>query len=50
MIFSYLKIGFNIGLSDIQIYDGEFGTDLEEIEDRVHTLKEEALKSAPMLK
>lgn len=50
MIFSYLKIGFNINIHDVQIYEDDSGLDIGEVEEKIHTLREEALRVAPMLK
>jgi hypothetical protein len=50
MLFSYLKIGFNIGMADVQIYEDDSGIEIPELEDRVLTLREEALKYATSLK
>lgn len=50
MVFSYLKFGFNIGAHDIQVYEDDGGLDIEEVEDRIHTLREEALRLAPLLR
>ena len=50
MVFSYLKIGFNIKNSEIQIYEDDSTIEVEEFEDKIHTLREEALRLAPNLK
>jgi hypothetical protein len=50
MILSYLKVGFNIGIKDIQIYEDDSNINLEEFEERIKTLREEVLRAAPDLK
>lgn len=49
MIFSYLKIGFNINVNDVQIYEDDSGIEIPEVEEKVHSLREEALRLAPLL-
>ena len=50
MVFSYLKVAFNIPLTNIHIYEDDSGIDLADMEDRILTLREETLKLAPSLK
>jgi hypothetical protein len=50
MIISFLKFGFNFNINEITIYEDDTSIDLEESEERVKTLREEILKSAPDLK
>ena len=50
MIFSFLKIGFNINQSNITIYEDDTNIELEEIEDKLFTLREEAIRLAPLIK
>ena len=50
MMVSYLKIGFNIGVKNIQIYEDDSSIDLDEFEERVKTLREEVLRFAPDLR
>ena len=50
MVFSYLKVAFNVPQSCIRIYEDDAGIDLAEMEDRIMTLREEMLKLAPGLK
>lgn len=49
MIFSYLKVGYNIGEHEIQVYEGDASIEMTEIEERIKTLREEILKSASQL-
>ena len=50
MILSLLKVSFNINTPDIQIFEDDSGLELEELEDGVLNLREEALKRAIWLK
>ena len=50
MVFSYLKIVNNIKPSAIQVYEDDSGVEIPEMEDRVHTLREEGLNHATCLK
>ena len=46
MMLSYLKIGFNVGPKEIQLFEDEANIDLEDCEDRIKTMREEVLKSS----
>ena len=51
MIFSYLKVAFNIDIDKIHIYEDDSSSiDIEEMEERVMNLRDEALMKAVMLK
>ena len=51
MIFSYLKVAFNIDIDKIHIYEDDSSSiDIEEMEERVMNLRDEALLKAVMLK
>ena len=50
MIFSYLRIAFDIPPNNILIYEDDSSLEINEIEDRILTLREEALKNAIGLK
>lgn len=50
MVFSYLKIANKIDQKAINIYEDDSGIEIEEMEDRVLTLREVALKTAIHLK
>ena len=51
MIFSYLKVAFNIDIDKIHIYEDDSSSiDIEEMEERVMNLRDEALMKAVMLR
>lgn len=51
MIFSYLKVAFNIDIDKIHIYEDDSSSiDIEEMEERVLNLRDEALMKAVILK
>ena len=51
MIFSYLKVAFNIDIEKIHIYEDDSSSiDIEEMEERVMNLRDEALMKAVMLR
>ena len=50
MVFSYLEVAFDISKDDIQLFEEDSGFEIEEMEDRVFNLRDEAIKKATLLK
>ena len=50
MVFSYMQVLYGIGHAETTIYEDDSGIEMEEMEDRTLTLREEALKNAPLMK
>ena len=50
MVLSYLKVMNDIDHDSIQIYEDDSGIEIPELEDRVHTLREEGIRHATSLK
>ncbi|CDW75143.1 sec14-like protein 2-like [Stylonychia lemnae] len=50
MVLSYVKVMNDIELNQVQVYEDDSGIELPELEERVHTLREEGLRHATSLR